>query len=208
MIGRAGASTIAELTAAGRPSILVPLPTAMDNHQAHNANALEEAGGGWMMPQEGFTASALSARLESFLSLPQSLARAAANARKAGRINARAGSGVIGTACDTTTSVPYPLETNQRGDSCMSVTPLTRPKALPFARNMPLTVGVLHFVGIGGIGMSGIAEILHTLGYRVQGTDIAESANVERLRGLGIAVAIGHQSAHLKDAAVWWFPRR
>jgi len=88
VIARAGASTIAELTAAGRPSILVPLPNAMDNHQYYNANALEESGGGWMMPQEGFTAAALSTRIEAFLSLPESLARAAGYARKAGRIHA------------------------------------------------------------------------------------------------------------------------
>jgi UDP-N-acetylglucosamine--N-acetylmuramyl-(pentapeptide) pyrophosphoryl-undecaprenol N-acetylglucosamine transferase len=88
VIARAGASTIAELTAAGRPSILVPLPTAMDNHQHYNANALEESGGGWVMPQEAFTAAALSARIEGFLNLPESLARTAALARKAGRINA------------------------------------------------------------------------------------------------------------------------
>ena len=77
VIARAGASTIAELTAAGRPSILVPLPTALDNHQYYNANALEEAGGGWVMPQDGFTAAALSARIEAFLSLPESLTRTA-----------------------------------------------------------------------------------------------------------------------------------
>ncbi len=88
VIARAGASTIAELTAAGRPSILVPLPTSMDNHQYYNANSLEESGGGWMTPQEGFTAAALSSRIEAFLSLPESLTRAASAARKAGRVNA------------------------------------------------------------------------------------------------------------------------
>ena len=54
-------------------------------------------------------------------------------------------------------------------------------------RALPLDIGTLHFVGIGGIGMSGIAEILHNLGYQVQGSDVADSANVQRLRGLGIA---------------------
>lgn len=83
----------------------------------------------------------------------------------------------------------------------MTVTPL-RQKAFPFARSMPLGVGRLHFVGIGGIGMSGIAEILHNLGYQVQGSDLSESANVERLRRLGIDVSIGHASANLKEAAV------
>ncbi len=88
VIARAGASTIAELTAAGRPSILVPLPTSMDNHQYHNASALEEKGGAWVIPQEGFTAAALSNRIEAFLSLPDNLARAAQAARTSGKINA------------------------------------------------------------------------------------------------------------------------
>ena len=49
-------------------------------------------------------------------------------------------------------------------------------------RALPLTIGPLHFVGIGGIGMSGIAEVLHNLGYRVQGSDLADSANVAPAR--------------------------
>jgi len=51
---------------------------------------------------------------------------------------------------------------------------------------MPLSIGLIHFVGIGGIGMSGIAEILHNLKYQVQGSDIAEGVNVKRLATLGI----------------------
>ena len=69
-------------------------------------------------------------------------------------------------------------------------------------RAMPLSIGTIHFVGIGGIGMSGIAEVLHTLGYTVQGSDIAESANVKRLRAQGIRVAVGHDAANLGDAQV------
>ena len=69
-------------------------------------------------------------------------------------------------------------------------------------RTMPLSIGTIHFVGIGGIGMSGIAEILHNLGYRVQGSDIADNYNVERLRKKGIAVAIGHLAENLGDARV------
>ena len=63
-------------------------------------------------------------------------------------------------------------------------------------------IGTIHFVGIGGIGMSGIAEVMHNLGYTVQGSDIAESASVERLRARGIKVLIGHAAANLGDAAV------
>ena len=67
---------------------------------------------------------------------------------------------------------------------------------------LPLDLGVIHFVGIGGIGMSGIAEILHNLGHGVQGSDLAEGANVRRLRGHGIPVMIGHSEDNLGDAGV------
>ena len=67
---------------------------------------------------------------------------------------------------------------------------------------MPRDIGPIHFVGIGGIGMSGIAEVLANQNYRVQGSDIAESANVQRLREKGIAVAIGHDPENLGEAAV------
>ena len=63
-------------------------------------------------------------------------------------------------------------------------------------------IGTIHFVGIGGIGMSGIAEVMHILGYRVQGSDAAEGYRIEALRKLGIPVAIGHSPDNLGDAAV------
>ena len=69
-------------------------------------------------------------------------------------------------------------------------------------RALPISIGAIHFVGIGGIGMSGIAEVLHTLGYQVQGSDIAEGANVARLRAAGIPVMIGHDAANLGNAQV------
>lgn len=69
-------------------------------------------------------------------------------------------------------------------------------------RSIPLDIGTIHFVGIGGIGMSGIAEILHNLGYSVQGSDIADSANVKRLRELGIKVAIGHVAENIENTSV------
>jgi UDP-N-acetylmuramate-alanine ligase len=67
---------------------------------------------------------------------------------------------------------------------------------------MPKTIGLVHFIGIGGIGMSGIAEVLHNLGHRVQGSDQADSANVQRLREKGISVSIGHKAENLGDAEV------
>ena len=69
-------------------------------------------------------------------------------------------------------------------------------------RALPLSIGTIHFVGIGGIGMSGIAEVLKNLGYTVQGSDLAESANVKRLRELGIEVSIGHRAENIAGAAV------
>ncbi len=69
-------------------------------------------------------------------------------------------------------------------------------------RTLPLDIGMIHFVGIGGIGMSGIAEILHNLGYQVQGSDVADGGNVQRLRTLGIKVEIGHRAENLGTAQV------
>lgn len=74
--------------------------------------------------------------------------------------------------------------------------------ALPLSHQLPLNIGVLHFVGIGGIGMSGIAEVLHNLGYKVQGSDAADSYNTQRLKNLGIPVFIGHDAANVQDAQV------
>jgi UDP-N-acetylmuramate--alanine ligase len=67
---------------------------------------------------------------------------------------------------------------------------------------LPRDIGPIHFVGIGGIGMSGIAEVLCNLGYTVTGSDVTESQNVRRLRDLGIAVAIGHTAGNLDGADV------
>ena len=67
---------------------------------------------------------------------------------------------------------------------------------------LPLDIGPVHFVGIGGIGMSGIAEVMVNLGYTVQGSDQAESANVKRLREKGVKIVIGHVPANLAGARV------
>jgi len=67
---------------------------------------------------------------------------------------------------------------------------------------LPRQLGPIHFVGIGGIGMSGIAEVLANLGHAVQGSDVAESANVKRLASLGIKIAIGHKAENVAGAAV------
>jgi UDP-N-acetylmuramate--alanine ligase len=67
---------------------------------------------------------------------------------------------------------------------------------------LPRDIGPVHFVGIGGIGMSGIAEVLINLGYTVQGSDQSESANIKRLRELGVTITIGHAAENLGSAGV------
>ncbi len=84
VIGRAGASTLAELTAVGRPSILVPYPHAIDDHQSANAARLSDAGGAWMYPQDSFTPDVLSDRLQMLIEQPGTLETAAHCAARIG----------------------------------------------------------------------------------------------------------------------------
>ena len=88
IIARAGASTIAELTAAGRPAILVPLPSATDDHQTANAREMAKAGGARMIVQDDFTPDALAKQIEALAKDPEALANAAARSLSVGRPNA------------------------------------------------------------------------------------------------------------------------
>jgi UDP-N-acetylglucosamine--N-acetylmuramyl-(pentapeptide) pyrophosphoryl-undecaprenol N-acetylglucosamine transferase len=90
VIARAGASTIAELTAAGRPAILVPLPSATDDHQTFNAREMAKAGGARMIAQTAFTPVELAKQMQKLALDPGALANAAARARAVGRPNAAA----------------------------------------------------------------------------------------------------------------------
>lgn len=90
VIGRAGASTVAELATIGRPSILVPYPYAADDHQTANARAFEAAGGCIVIPHAEFTGPALAGHLSALLTVPQRLADMAAAAHAAGRPDAAA----------------------------------------------------------------------------------------------------------------------
>ena len=88
VIARAGASTIAELTAAGRPAILVPLPSATDDHQTANAREMAAAGGARTIPQDEFTPETLARQIEALARDPEALANAAARSLSVGRPNA------------------------------------------------------------------------------------------------------------------------
>jgi UDP-N-acetylglucosamine--N-acetylmuramyl-(pentapeptide) pyrophosphoryl-undecaprenol N-acetylglucosamine transferase len=88
VVARAGASTIAELTAAGRPAILVPLPSATDDHQTYNAREMAKAGGARMIAQRNFTPVELAKQMQKLALDPDALVNAAARARAVGRPNA------------------------------------------------------------------------------------------------------------------------
>ena len=88
MIGRSGASTVAEAITMGRPSILVPYPHAIDDHQLENAHAVDEIGGGWLIPENAFTPETLAGRLSELFSMPATLQKAASCAKIAGRADA------------------------------------------------------------------------------------------------------------------------
>jgi UDP-N-acetylglucosamine--N-acetylmuramyl-(pentapeptide) pyrophosphoryl-undecaprenol N-acetylglucosamine transferase len=88
VIARAGASTIAELTVAGRPAILIPYPSAADNHQVANAREMHEAGGARSIPQHRFTAVELAKQMQKLALEPNALTNAARRARACGRPNA------------------------------------------------------------------------------------------------------------------------
>lgn len=88
LISRAGASSVSEALAVGRPTILVPYPYAADDHQTANAQAVDAAGAGWIMPQDTFNADALAARLDSLLGLPAVMEKAARCAVELGNADA------------------------------------------------------------------------------------------------------------------------
>lgn len=84
VIARSGASTVAELTTIGRPAILVPYPSAADDHQTANARAFEANGAGWLMPEDAFHPESLAARIECLFNIPDRLTEMAEQARAAG----------------------------------------------------------------------------------------------------------------------------
>lgn len=98
VICRSGASTVAEVTTAGRPAIFVPYPHHKDQQQKMNADAVADVGGAWMMTESGFTEDALLARIENFLQNPQALFKAAEKARTCGKPDAARKLGNLVTA--------------------------------------------------------------------------------------------------------------
>ena len=139
---------------------------------------------GWL--QDAFTPQRLAAEIAALAAAPQRLAAMAAAARSVGRLDAadRLADLVLRVAAKRRKQLVSPVSHSSRE---------TRMK-------LPRDIGPVHFVGIGGIGMSGIAEVMVNLGYVVQGSDQAESANVKRLRDKGVKIAIGHSAENLAGA--------
>ena len=191
VIGRAGASTVAELTVMGRPSILVPLPHSIDNDQLQNATRLAESGGAWCIEQKELTPERLANALGRLLGSPQQLAEAAAAAKRQGRPDA------VARLADLVEELVGRGGENRVRLAAAGTGPITR-EIQPM--QMPGEMGPVHILGIGGIGMSAIAEILHAKGYTVQGSDQKDSANVKRLRAKGIRVFVGHDAVNLVGA--------
>lgn len=119
VISRSGASTVAEIAAAGRPAIFVPYPHHKDQQQKMNAEAVADAGGAWVMTQEGFTEEALLARIETFLQNPETLFRAAEAARSCGKPDAARRLGNLVTALvsgwDKEAQRPFDLTQGHKG---------------------------------------------------------------------------------------------
>ncbi len=119
VISRSGASTVAELTAAGRPAIFVPYPHHKDQQQKVNADTVADAGGAWVMTQNGFTEEALLARIETFLQNPETLFRAAEAARGCGKPDAARRLGNLVTAIaagwDKQAQKPFDLTQGREG---------------------------------------------------------------------------------------------
>jgi UDP-N-acetylglucosamine--N-acetylmuramyl-(pentapeptide) pyrophosphoryl-undecaprenol N-acetylglucosamine transferase len=88
VVCRSGASSVAELAASGRPSILIPFPEAMDDHQTENAKAIVDAKGGWLIPEKDMSAGSLAGRISTLTAAPEKLAAAAEAVKKLRQGNA------------------------------------------------------------------------------------------------------------------------
>ena len=184
VVSRAGMGAVSELAAAGKPSILVPLPTASDQHQLRNAEAFEKAGAARLVLDAEMTGARL---VEEVMRLGRGIRGCSRKwARRRAPSPTRsgpAGGRDSGIACV--------------GDQAIDKT-LRKPKQ--YNIEMFFKPQPVHFVGIGGIGMSGLAEVLLELGYRVSGSDLKLSPATERLAARGAVIFEGHAAANVGGA--------
>src|SRR6202022_3389939 len=179
IVCRAGAITAAEIAASGRAAIFIPFGHATDSHQLRNAQEMARAGAGRVIPEPELTPERLSSEIFSLLDQPGEIERQSYAARSLARPNA---------ARDIVNMIEEVARGKSPGDKSMMVS----------FRNFQR----IHLVGIGGIGMSGIAEVLLTLGYSVSGSDTKPSNITERLQNLGATIYEGHKAGNVEGAHV------
>ena len=196
VICRAGALTVAELAAVGLASILVPFPYAVDDHQTFNARFLSDNGAAILLPQSELTSERLAELLMG--------SRAGKIYRRwhGGHENwqSRKRPGGSGSVHRNDKSINLPARRIEKTNVVFSRQFPRRLKPKQWKLGMKHKVKHVHFVGIGGSGMSGIAEVLVNLGYKMSGSDLAESVITRRLKKLGATIHIGHARGHMASA--------
>ncbi len=177
VIARAGAMTVSEIACVGVASILVPFPHAVDDHQTANAKFLSEAGAAFLIPQKEFSPTGLAALLSEL-------------SRCRARVDGGQGPRTRQARCRQYGR--RRLRGSRQGGG---------------GGRMKHKVKRIHFVGIGGAGMSGIAEVLLNLGYQVSGSDLVDSPVLQRLRDLGAADPGRPRRPATSRRPTWWSPR-
>src|SRR5262249_46144967 len=191
-----------ELAAAGVGAILVPFPAAVDDHQTHNAQYLVKEGAAVLIADRDLTAERLADEL-------QKLCGGRGQALVVGGGGPRVGQ----TACGRRAGCLLPddgcggsrMMEDRRTHKDRRVNlerPAVERRSSPDRRDRMRRINTIHFVGIGGSGMSGIAEVLINLGYAVQGSDLKPNAVTRHLIEIGAKVFIGHSAANVAEADV------
>ena len=175
VVCRAGAMTIGELAAIGRAAILVPFAAATNNHQELNARVVEQAGGAIVITEAELSPERLAQTISEIWPIRDRAATDGGGGEAAGHARCHK------KHCRFDRKISERLTYN-----------FTRTVRMIFDQ-----IRTIHFVGIGGIGMSGIAEILNGAGLSVTGCDLKRSASTDLLASRGIAVTIGHDPSHI-----------
>lgn len=189
VVARAGATTIAEVTVCGLPSILVPYPHATANHQEANARVVERAGASTIVPDRVLTPELLARRMTALLDDEPGLVRMGRCASAWSRPDATTSLAeqVVGAVKETP---------RRSGRPPVDPGPYRPPDGSIPTLEVPALDGMrrVHMIGIGGAGMSGIARLLLARGVLVTGSDLKESPPLDELRGMGATIFVGHAS--------------
>ena len=197
VVGRAGTGTIAELSAVGRAGILVPLAGSADQHQLRNIQSVEKKSAVIFIEEKDFNKEKLKDVLKEMANAPRIVSQLSCRIHQL----KLGGAGVD--------SVASWLIGYFSGLSGKQLPPMTREyvsrnKGTAVSHSMGFfTPGVrVHFVGIGGIGMCGLAELLCCSGSFVTGSDLVENAHIKKLRELNIPVFIGHKKENISNVEI------